>query len=154
MAQKKKSAKKKAAKPKTTAKKKAAPKKRKLAAKAPAKKKVVVVAKKVVAKKASAKKAKAAPKKRPAPKPPARKREDDAFLRGGARSRDALAEGLGEQWVHSATTGEDDAEETFNAEVPEERGGPFVVTSGGQEFAEGTDESNPKGAGREPFPRT
>jgi len=34
----------------------------------------------------------------------------------------------------------------------EERGGPFVQTSGSEEFAYDTDESNPIDATREPFP--
>ena len=38
--------------------------------------------------------------------------------------------------------------------MPSEVGGPFVVTTGGEEFAEGTDESNPEDAEAEPFPKT
>ena len=38
--------------------------------------------------------------------------------------------------------------------VEEEQGGPFVETNGAQEFAPGTDASNPKSAKREPFPTT
>ena len=41
----------------------------------------------------------------------------------------------------------------MNSDVPEDRGGPFVVTTGGEEFADDVDESNPEGATREPFPR-
>jgi hypothetical protein len=81
------------------------------------------------------------------------KNDGDAFLRG-ARSKDDLAEQLGEEFVASATTGEAEGEDVLNQDVPEERGGPFVVSTGGVEFAEGTDASNPKGAKREPFPRT
>lgn len=153
---KKKSAKKAKAKSSAT-KKAAAPKKKKLvAAKAPATKKKGKKAapKKLAAKPKAAPKKQAAPKRKPAAKPRAKRSEDEAFIRGGARSNDALAEELGEEWVQTATSGEDEAEERFSQEVPEDRGGPFVVTTGGQEFAEGVDESNPKGSKREPFPRT
>jgi len=71
-----------------------------------------------------------------------------------SRSSDDLAEALGEQFVEGATTGEGAGEEQLDQEVPEERGGPFVRSSAGTEFAEGTDRSNPKGAKREPFPTT
>jgi len=66
---------------------------------------------------------------------------------------DPLAEELGEAFVRTAGGGEEE-EETLNAVVPEETGGPFVVTTGKQEFAEGTDASNPEGAERAPFPET
>jgi len=72
----------------------------------------------------------------------------------GSRSNDDLAEILAEQFVERATTGEEEAEEMLDREVPEERGGPFVPSTAGAEFAEGTDKSNPKGAKREPFPTT
>lgn len=71
-----------------------------------------------------------------------------------ARSRDNLVEGLGEDFVGTATSGEYEGQDAQNEYVTEERGGPFVETTGGQEFARGTDASNPKGATREPFPRT
>lgn len=71
-----------------------------------------------------------------------------------SRSTDDLAEALGEQFIEGATTGEGAAEEDLDQEVPEERGGPFVRSNAGTEFAEGTDGSNPKGAKREPFPTT
>jgi hypothetical protein len=80
--------------------------------------------------------------------------DDRAFLGGKARSSDDLAEELGEQFVGAATSGEDSREDSFNEDVPEERGGPFVPSTGGAEFAEGTDASNPIDAKREPFPRT
>jgi hypothetical protein len=70
------------------------------------------------------------------------------------RSGDDLVEELGEGYVASATSGEYEAEDTQNQDVTEEVGGPFVETSGKDEFAAGTDASNPKGASREPFPRT
>jgi hypothetical protein len=68
------------------------------------------------------------------------------------RSKDDLAETFGEEFVETVTSGESHEEDAI--EVPEERGGPFVETTGGTEFAEGTDESNPEGADREPFPTT
>ena len=80
-------------------------------------------------------------------------RHDDAFLPSAIR-RDALAEELGEGFLRSATGAEDDEEETLDQVVPEESGGPFIVTTGATEFADDTDESNPVGATREPFPRT
>ena len=76
-----------------------------------------------------------------------------AFLKT-ARSGDDLAEELGEGFVQSATSGEPGGEDTLDQIVDEETGGPFVVSTGGQEFAEGTDESNPASASREPFPKT
>jgi hypothetical protein len=77
-----------------------------------------------------------------------------AFLDGPRSPNDDLAEELGEEVVEKATTGEDAGEESLDQVVPEEDGGPFVETSGTQEFAQGTDLSNPKGTFREPFPKT
>jgi len=71
-----------------------------------------------------------------------------------SRSTDDLAEALGEQFIEGATSGEGAGEEQLDQEVPEERGGPFVRSNAGTEFAEGVDRSNPKGAKREPFPTT
>jgi hypothetical protein len=80
----------------------------------------------------------------------------DAFLPdpegGPARSSDDLAEEIAEVFLQSATSGEEAGEEVANAEVPEERGGPFVVTTAGKEFADGVDESNPEDAEPAPFP--
>ena len=78
---------------------------------------------------------------------------DAAFI-NAPHSHDDLAEGLAEAAVASMNSGEEQLGENFNAEVVEERGGPFVKTTAGTEFAEGTDESNIKGATREPFPTT
>jgi len=78
-----------------------------------------------------------------------------AFLRKSAsRSRDPLAEELGEEAVAAMTSGEDQGERLLDLEVEEERGGPFVSSSGAREFAHGTDKSNPRRSTREPFPRT
>jgi hypothetical protein len=73
---------------------------------------------------------------------------------GGTLRRDSLAEELGESVVRTATGAEDSEEEELNQEVAEEAGGPFVETTSKQEFAYGTDASNPADATREPFPRT
>jgi hypothetical protein len=82
----------------------------------------------------------------------AKEGEDLAFL-ARAKSSDPLAAALGEEFVEAATTGEDAGQEVFNQGIPEEEGGPFVVTRGRDEFAHGSDRSNPKDATREPFPR-
>lgn len=166
-----------AAKKKSVAKKSVA--KRAVAKKSVAKKSV---AKRAVAKKAPAKKAvaKTAPAKKAAAKKPAVQKRRDAtghlnpryaaelraqagerdtgeseggFL-SGARSNDPLAEELGEEFVRTATSGEDEGQEVLDEEVTEESGGPFVETEGRTEFARGTDASNPRGAKREPFPKT
>ncbi len=79
--------------------------------------------------------------------------EGEAFVKK-ARSNDDLAEELGEAAVASMTSGEEQLTSDLEAEVAEERGGPFVKTTAGTEFAEGTDESNIPGATREPFPTT
>jgi hypothetical protein len=82
-----------------------------------------------------------------------REKEGSAFV-GGPRATDDLAQELGEEFVETVTSGEDEGEDVLNQEVPEERGGPFIVTTAGTEFADGVDESNPKGTKPEPFPRT
>ena len=82
------------------------------------------------------------------------RRDDRAFLDGGARGSDSLAEEMGAEFVEAATSGEDQNQDVRGQEVTEEVGGPFVETSGATEFASGTDASNPEGTAREPFPRT
>ena len=77
---------------------------------------------------------------------------DRAFFKA-PRTGDDLAEELGEEAVGTMTSGEAQGDRLSNEEVEEERGGPFVKT-GGEEFAGGTDRSNPRDATREPFPRT
>jgi len=81
------------------------------------------------------------------------KDSDEAFVKGSHTSDD-LAEELAESAVVSMTSGEDQLTTDLNAEIAEERGGPFVKTNGAAEFAEGTDESNTADATREPFPTT
>ena len=87
---------------------------------------------------------------------PSRPDSGDAFIRdpgsGPAHTNDALAESLAEDFLSSATSGEEQGEETADAIVPEEDGGPFVVTTRAQELGHGADASNPKGSMREPFP--
>lgn len=72
---------------------------------------------------------------------------------GPARAKDDLAEELAEEFLKSATSAEESFPETLEAEQPEEAGGPFIVTSGKEEFAKGVDASNPRGAEQEAFPR-
>lgn len=72
---------------------------------------------------------------------------------GRAVIPDDLAETLAEEFVRSATTGEDTGDEALDVVVPEELGGPFVETSASEEFALGTDGSNPEDATSEPLPR-
>jgi hypothetical protein len=79
--------------------------------------------------------------------------DDRGFLPEG-RARDSLAAELGEEAVVAMTSGEDDLADDLDAPVSEEQGGPFVPSSSHEELAHGTDPSNPKGATREPFPKT
>jgi hypothetical protein len=80
----------------------------------------------------------------------------DAFLRvrGGdpSNTKDDFAEELAEDFVGSATSGEEQGLETRDSVLDEEVGGPFVTTPAKREFAEGIDASNPEDAEREPFP--
>ncbi len=79
-------------------------------------------------------------------------RPETAFLSNGAYANDDLAEELGEEFVMTATSGEQAAEDLRNQDVPEELGGPFVETSARTEFAYGSDPSNPKDAEPSAFP--
>ncbi len=71
-----------------------------------------------------------------------RKDDGNAFIRdpgsGPAHTRDQLAEELAEEFLSSATSGEGQAEDALNADVEEELGGPFVMTTPGTEL--GTDD--------------
>jgi hypothetical protein len=71
---------------------------------------------------------------------------------GPSRAPDDLAEELAEDFLASATSGEEQGIETHEREVEEEEGGPFVMSTGKTEFADGTDASNPSDAERSPFP--
>lgn len=82
--------------------------------------------------------------------------DGNAFIRdpgsGRARTRDALAENLAEQFLQSATSAEEVGQEEFDREVPEESGGPFVRSSGSKEYARTSEAPNIPDAEREPFP--
>ena len=80
----------------------------------------------------------------------------DAFLPdpdgGPAHTKDDLAQELAEEFLKAATSGEYVSEDEMDQEVPEESGGPFIISSGRLEFASGTDGSNPADANREAIP--
>ncbi len=89
-----------------------------------------------------------------------RRRMDDgeAFLpdpqQGGASStRDDLAETLAEEYLASATSGEEQGQDVRDQVVAEELGGPFVPTTAAEELIDDVDDMNPIGAEAEPFPR-
>ena len=77
---------------------------------------------------------------------------ENGFLRG-ARAHDPLAEELAIELMEKVTGGGDGVE-LRDRFFEEEIGGPFVHTTAGEEFADDVDESNPRYARREPFPRT
>lgn len=155
----------------------AAKKKKKKKLATPKKKKKVVAKKRAPAKKVKAKaKAKPKAKAKAKAKKPVRREDRAGHLdpkyaatlraQSGTSSRaeskrgafrvkdDAFATEMGEEVVDQATSGEDEQEDVADRVEEEERGGPFVVTTGRQEFADGTDESNPEDAEVEPFPKT
>jgi hypothetical protein len=76
-----------------------------------------------------------------------------AFIDGN-HSDDELAEELGEAFVEAITSGEESESGRRDQVTAEELGGPFVYTSGREEYALDTDESNIAEATREPLPRT
>lgn len=69
-----------------------------------------------------------------------------------ARADEPLAESLAEEYVSAATAAEDVTGDLQDEVYPEEMGGPFTETSGQEEFATGSDASNPIDAERAPFP--
>jgi hypothetical protein len=77
-----------------------------------------------------------------------------AFLLDGSRSDEPLAEEFGEAFVEAITSGEESEASRRDEVTPDEYGGPFVYTSGREEYALDTDESNIAEATREPLPRT
>ena len=81
---------------------------------------------------------------------------DRAFLRRSKTLRAPLATELGREAVTTMTSAEDQSDQLQDVKLGlgEEIGGPFVPTTGRREFARGSDRSNPRGATREPFPRT
>jgi hypothetical protein len=130
----------------------------KRAAAAPAKRAAAVPAKRAAA--TTAKRAAAVPDQRASSERALRssRRSDDAdaFIRdpgeGPARTSDALAEVLAEDFLESATSGNDVLEDDLDRTLPEEVGGPFVITRANEELADGVDASNPADAKREPIP--
>lgn len=80
-------------------------------------------------------------------------RDTKAFL-DRPKSEDPIAEGFGESFLQSATSGEDNDADLLDPDDPEEQGGPFVETSAEDEFAFEPDASNPEDAEPEPFPTT
>jgi hypothetical protein len=76
-----------------------------------------------------------------------------AFI-DGSHSDDPFAEELGEAFVEAITSGEESEAARRDQVTPDEYGGPFVYTSGREEYALDADESNIAEATREPLPRT
>lgn len=68
--------------------------------------------------------------------------DDDELLRASAEE-DGLANELGETTLVSMTSGDAAFGRDVAAPAPEEFGGPFVVTSTGDELAEALDEQSP-----------
>lgn len=81
-------------------------------------------------------------------------REDGHAFLTGFHTGEPLAEGMGETFLQSATSGEESESERHERVLPEEDGGPFVRTRASQEFAYDFDESNIAEATREPLPKT
>jgi hypothetical protein len=90
-----------------------------------------------------------------AARPRQRPDDGDAFMpdpgEGPARSTDDLAEVLAEDFLESATRGNEVFEDEIERPLSDEVGGPFVVTDEGEELVDDVDESNPVDA--EPAPR-
>jgi len=76
------------------------------------------------------------------------------FDRDDSGRDDDLAEMLGEEYVRSVTSGEEQGVELRDEEVPEEEGGPFVETSGQKEFANTEDDSEVEALPTVRAPRT
>jgi hypothetical protein len=91
-----------------------------------------------------------APAAEPPERRPGRSDDADAFIpdpdEGPARAPDDLAEVLAEDFLESATRGNDVYEDEVDRTLPDEIGGPFVVTDSDEELAQDTDESNPPDA--------
>jgi hypothetical protein len=65
---------------------------------------------------------------------------------------DPLGEEMGEAAVESELSGDQEVENIRDEDLDDEEGGPFVTTSGNQEFAKGSDGSNPADAEPAAFP--
>ena len=85
-----------------------------------------------------------------------RKDDADAFIRdpnGGAfHTSGSVDEEMTEEFMRAALTGEDASEDIRDQSLVEELGGPFVISSVGEEVADDLDESNPADATKEPLP--
>jgi hypothetical protein len=68
------------------------------------------------------------------------------------RAVDPLAKALGEEFVAAATTGDEVRLGVHDERIPEDEGGPFIITEARREFGKKRDGSNPAGSTREPFP--
>jgi hypothetical protein len=97
------------------------------------------------------------PKRRRAVRRAERTDDARAFIpdpsEGGQPPSEDLAELLGEDFIESATRGNDVMEDDLSRELPDEVGGPFVLTRDRDELAYDVDASNPPDAEREAFPR-
>lgn len=87
-----------------------------------------------------------------------RRRDDgDAFIPdphgGRAHTNDDLAEMAAEDFLASATSGEEQGQSHRDQVVAEELGGPFIQSTAADELADDVDEMNPLDADVEPFPR-
>jgi hypothetical protein len=71
---------------------------------------------------------------------------------GHIRTGEPVAESLAEDFVSSATSGEEAGPDRRDALSAYEMGGPFVETQAKEEFATTIDEMNPEDAIPEPFP--
>ncbi|WP_394837238.1 hypothetical protein LVJ94_10060 [Pendulispora rubella] len=71
---------------------------------------------------------------------------------GHTRAAEPMAESLAEDFLASATSGEEVTQELRDALNADEVGGPFVETQAQEEFAVTVDEMNPVDAIPEPFP--
>ncbi|WP_394847749.1 hypothetical protein LZC95_09835 [Pendulispora brunnea] len=71
---------------------------------------------------------------------------------GHTRAAEPIAESLAEDFLASATSGEEVTQELRDALNADEVGGPFVETQAQEEFAVTVDEMNPVDAIPEPFP--
>lgn len=79
---------------------------------------------------------------------------DGAFELEGDDGVDPLAEELGEEFVENVTGADDAASENRAERLPEENGGPFVISPAATEFADDIDASNPPDATVEAEPTT
>src|SRR3954464_11812166 len=70
-----------------------------------------------------------------------REHDENRVFVGEGQTKDDLAGERGEEAVVARTSGEDNLGDDLDARVADEDGGPFVTTSGDEEFAAGTDAS-------------